>query len=834
MASAGDTPPPPPQVVRQSPAAIHSGAVSDDEEEEDLCRICRCAATSEDPLHYPCACRGSIKFVHQNCLLQWINHSSSHRCEVCRHTFSFTPIYAEKTPSRLSLAEQLTWLAAKTWTASKFFTRLALVLFVWFVIVPFVAAHFWDMVFIKTPRELGDVHWLHSNSNSTIIDEILCGQLIFLCTMLVAAALFISFELLGANRIPLLGDGALFQEHESFAEIIGMRGPAIKLVKRAFQAQLGIAVFLVIAVLVPFSWGRIILYQMNGGTGHASDWCMLAVGYISILGPGAIIAGLNMIRRFSKDISLSRSSIMKGLCACRSFVVRMVRQGFILMVVFGTFPCVCGWWFDICTMKMVQMQFGGLDHLLDFPPLRILVFWGCGIICLVFMKKFLLLIDEELQLREGILYSLQIPTDINQISIREFTDASLHDNAYRLLLNTAVFMTLTVVLVFLPFKLVSCTLPSFFPLNFILCYSPSGLHWNTLGRLLRSRYVSRHYNPHSACKFLLHHWLSFVAKALHLDDFLLPMNGDANGNASTSRFDEVKESQDDQVDSKYVLELVVKIAALLILGSLSLVLLTSATIIVPTSLGRAVFSLIMWIIAFNIGSNDEINFLVGCYIISDGIVAVRSFINFVGTRRILSVVQLAGKWCMIGLKCFALLSISVLFIPLQLGLLANLMIEMPLDVSIDERPVFYFHHIWVSGCILLSAWIRLVMSGVRDTNCVEWRAKFERVKADGFSRLRTLWVVREILWPIVSNLLTWLCVPYIFAKGVFPLLGCSVRTNSSVYHFAWLAYLLLSLLCYIVKRLYMCLASLHDRIKDDRYLIGTALCNFQQEDASTH
>lgn len=126
------------------------------------------------------------------------------------------------------------------------------------------------------------------------------------------------------------------------------------------------------------------------------------------------------------------------------------------------------------------------------------------------------------------------------------------------------------------------------------------------------------------------------------------------------------------------------------------------------------------------------------------------------------------------------------------------------------------------------------MSGVRDTNSVEWRAKFERVKADGFSRLRALWVVREILCPIVCKLLTWLCVPYIFAKGVFPLLGYSVRTNSSVYHFAWLAYLLLTLLCYIVKKLYMYLASLHDRIKDERYLIGTTLCNFQQEDATTH
>lgn len=54
----------------------------DDEEEEDVCRICRNPGDSENPLRYPCACSGSIKFVHQDCLLQWLNHSNARQCEV--------------------------------------------------------------------------------------------------------------------------------------------------------------------------------------------------------------------------------------------------------------------------------------------------------------------------------------------------------------------------------------------------------------------------------------------------------------------------------------------------------------------------------------------------------------------------------------------------------------------------------------------------------------------------------------------------------------------------------------------------------------------------------
>jgi E3 ubiquitin-protein ligase MARCH6 len=33
-------------------------------------------------LYYPCACSGSIKYVHQDCLVQWLNHSKARQCEV--------------------------------------------------------------------------------------------------------------------------------------------------------------------------------------------------------------------------------------------------------------------------------------------------------------------------------------------------------------------------------------------------------------------------------------------------------------------------------------------------------------------------------------------------------------------------------------------------------------------------------------------------------------------------------------------------------------------------------------------------------------------------------
>lgn len=110
-----------------------------------------------------------------------------------------------------------------------------------------------------------------------------------------------------------------------------------------------------------------------------------------------------------------------------------------------------------------------------------------------------------------------------------------------------------------------------------------------------------------------------------------------------------------------------------------------------------------------------------------------------------------------------------------------------------------------------------------------WRTKFERVREDGFSRLQGLWVLREIVFPIIMKLLTALCVPYVLARGVFPVLGYPLAVNSAVYRFAWLGCLCFSLFCFCAKRFHVWFTNLHNSIRDDRYLIGRKLHNFGED-----
>uniref|UniRef100_A0A671YXN2 RING-type E3 ubiquitin transferase n=1 Tax=Sparus aurata TaxID=8175 RepID=A0A671YXN2_SPAAU len=54
---------------------------------QDICRICHCEGDDECPLIMPCRCTGSLSFVHQSCLNQWIKSSDTRCCELCKFDF---------------------------------------------------------------------------------------------------------------------------------------------------------------------------------------------------------------------------------------------------------------------------------------------------------------------------------------------------------------------------------------------------------------------------------------------------------------------------------------------------------------------------------------------------------------------------------------------------------------------------------------------------------------------------------------------------------------------------------------------------------------------------
>ncbi|KAM0786584.1 hypothetical protein ACM66B_002040 [Microbotryomycetes sp. NB124-2] len=111
-------------------------AIDDD---VDVCRVCRSGAPEDGPLFWPCQCSGSMKYVHESCLNDWINArgtTEKPKCELCGHELTYEKIFAADMPSRLPprlFAHHLS-VSVSNWVL--YALRAALVITSWLVLLP--------------------------------------------------------------------------------------------------------------------------------------------------------------------------------------------------------------------------------------------------------------------------------------------------------------------------------------------------------------------------------------------------------------------------------------------------------------------------------------------------------------------------------------------------------------------------------------------------------------------------------------------------------------------------------------------------------------------------
>lgn len=997
----------------------------EDDEEEDVCRICRNPGDADNPLRYPCACSGSIKFVHQECLLQWLNHSNARQCEVCKHAFSFSPVYADNAPARLPFQEFLVGMAMKACHVLQFFLRLSFVLSVWLLIIPFITFWIWRLAFVRSFGEAQRLFLSHISTTFILTDclhgFLLSASIVFI--FLGATSLRDYFRHLreiggqdgdredeGAraprrqannNRNNLNGEGngddavigqgiagagqmirrnaenvaarwelqaARLEAHVEqmfdgmddadgaedvpFDELVGMQGPVFHLVENAFTVLASNMIFLGVVVFVPFSLGRIVYYytslvfssaytpvllrvvpltesalslanitlknalssltntssenqdntvigqvvellkdnasELNEvsknttgtlslnilkgatiGTSRLSDITTLAIGYLCIFSFVFMYLGILALIRYTKGEPLTMgrfygiASIAETIPSlCRQFLaamrhlMTMIKVAFLLVIELGVFPLMCGWWLDVCTIKMFGKSIGHRVEFFSISPLASsLVHWVVGIVYMLQISIFVSLLRGVL--RNGVLYFLRDPADPNYNPFRDLIDDPVHKHARRVLLSIAVYGSLIVMLVFLPVKLAMRMAPSIFPLDISVSDPFTEIPADMLLFQICIPFAIEHFKLRSTVKSLLRYWFTAVGWALGLTEFLLPRPednaGQENRNGEAGRQDRMQQDQaiiaaDDAVRAPHTSDIVdeydadeqsdsdrygfvLRIVLLLVVAWMTLLIFNSALIVIPISLGRSLFNAIPLLpITHGIKCNDLYAFIIGSYVIWTALAGARYAFEYIKTRRASVLLRQIWKWCGICIKISALLSIWIFVIPVLIGLLFELLVIVPMRVPVDESPVFLLYQDWALGLIFLKIWTRLVMLDhmmplVDDS----WRVKFERVKEDGFSRLQGLWVLREIVFPIIMKLLTALCVPYVLARGVFPVLGYPLVINSAVYRFAWLGCLSFGLLCFCAKRFHIWFTNLHNSIRDDRYLIGRRLHNFGED-----
>ncbi|CAJ0946411.1 unnamed protein product, partial [Mesorhabditis belari] len=153
----------------------------DDDQEHHMCRVCR---NDEGHLYYPCLCTGSIKFVHQECLVEWLKYSKKEVCELCNYKYSFQPIYRSDMPKVLPIVEIVKGIMGSVGRIVKTWLLYTIVLLAWVGIVPLTAARIYQAVFSANIHNIIALP-LHIFNTENVLADCVKGIFllaIFVCT----------------------------------------------------------------------------------------------------------------------------------------------------------------------------------------------------------------------------------------------------------------------------------------------------------------------------------------------------------------------------------------------------------------------------------------------------------------------------------------------------------------------------------------------------------------------------------------------------------------------------------------------------------------------------
>ncbi|KAF2768360.1 hypothetical protein EJ03DRAFT_274440 [Teratosphaeria nubilosa] len=141
-----DSHPPDPEMTSISRRHTTS-SIAAASDKQDICRICRSEGTDDEPLFYPCKCSGSMKYVHQDCLMEWLSHSHKKHCELCKTPFRFTKLYDAHMPDQLPWGVFVQRAFVHVIITLGRAIRGTLVAGVWLVVLPWLVRWAWRWMF---------------------------------------------------------------------------------------------------------------------------------------------------------------------------------------------------------------------------------------------------------------------------------------------------------------------------------------------------------------------------------------------------------------------------------------------------------------------------------------------------------------------------------------------------------------------------------------------------------------------------------------------------------------------------------------------------------------
>lgn len=185
------------------------------------------------------------------------------------------------------------------------------------------------------------------------------------------------------------------------------------------------------------------------------------------------------------------------------------------------------------------------------------------------------------------------------------------------------------------------------------------------------------------------------------------------------------------------------------------------------------------------------------------------------------------QWCLLGAKTIVAGTLLLIVIPLLFGLLLELVVIVPLRVPIYQTPVLFIWQDWALGVLYTKIACAVTMMGP------DWflRTAIERAYRDGIRDMQLGFIFKELAAPVISSFGLALAIPYVFAHSAVPLVISNVQLRNLIARRIYPFLLLLSATGIVVFLQIRQFKKLYEHIKNDKYLVGQRLVNYDHRRA---
>uniref|UniRef100_A0A667WWL7 RING-type E3 ubiquitin transferase n=1 Tax=Myripristis murdjan TaxID=586833 RepID=A0A667WWL7_9TELE len=564
----------------------------------------------------------------------------------------------------------------------------------------------------------------------------------------------------------------------------------------------------------------------NVQASHFEGLITTIVGYILLAMTLILCHGLAALVRFQ------RSRRLLGVC----YIV--VKVSLLVVVEIGVFPLICGWWLDICSLEMFDASLK--DRELSFksaPGTTMFLHWLVGMVYVFYFASFILLLREVL--RPGVLWFLRNLNDPDFNPVQEMIHLPIYRHLRRFILSVVVFGSIVLLMLWLPIRLIKLLLPTFLPYN-VMLYSDAPVSELSLELLLLQVVLPallEQGHTRQWLKGLVRAWTVSAGYLLDLHSYLLgeQEDNDANQPVNNNNNNPPPGHHNNNNNPAPAVGEGLHAAhqAILQQGGPVGFQPYHRPLRFPFRVMHSPSTLFTgrWLMSFWTG-NSKIHELYtaacGLYVCWLSIRGVTVLLAWMPQGRTVIMLKVQ-EWTLMILKTLVVALLVAGVIPLLLGLLFELVIVAPLRVPLDQTPLFYPWQDWALGVLHAKIIAAITLMGP------QWWLKtvIEQVYANGIRNIDLQFIIRKLAAPVISVLLLSLCVPYVIAAGVVPAVGVTpemeILMQRRIYPFLLMVVSLIGILSFQIRQF----KRLYEHIKNDKYLVGQRLVNYERKSGRT-